>query len=59
MHNGDRVTITQHVALYGMSLKGRTGRVVDVGEEWVTIEIDNWRVRVPIRCVTQKDAKPE
>jgi uncharacterized Zn ribbon protein len=48
IQEGDKVKIIKHIMLYGMSLKGRTGRIVDMGEEYVTLEITGikWRVRL-------------
>ena len=49
MKDGDKVRIVNHTTLYGMSLKGRTGRITDVGVEYAAVEISNveWLVRVP------------
>jgi len=44
---GARVRIVKHVTLYGISLQGHAGRVLDCGEQYATVELDNgWIVRV-------------
>ncbi len=53
MHDGDRVRIVKHVTLHGIDLCGRTGRIVDCGTRYATVEIDTvaWLVRVPIKVM--------
>lgn len=60
MKDGDTVRIIKHVTLHGMSLKGRTGRITDVGEVYATVEISTveWLVRIPKRALAIVGTEP-